>query len=1094
MPAPEVHPEPIDLLRKAFAQTPGALFLFGSHGLLLTAEGSALPSLGAEAHDAIGHTVETLFPGLPDIYRALNDAFTGIDAESVVELRGRTWLVRHRPVREADSIVGVAALWVPAPEDSRNALSHVPPLYEAEREGLLLHAGGRIVAVNRRLAEMLGYATAELQGMLLQSIFTYGETNTRGEGFEVTCLRRNGSSFQAEVYARETTHETHEAQAWSIWDITRRRHLESALRETDARYKALFYNAGYVVFTIDLAGNFTSVNPAVETVTGYSRAELLTMSVRDLVVPRNAESVLDQLQAYVNQPELQRFELDILTKDGRTVSLEVNACALYHDDMPVGLQGVAQDVTPRKQMERALQYRLEIERLLSSISTHFINVAGHAVNDAVADALATMAQFVEADRAWLYLTEDALTARCLHEWVAEGVMPAVKHRERLVLHELPWLMAGLEKNQPVFVDKTHDIPGDAPVEQRLFGAQLSRGFLAVPMVYGGGFIGFLGLDAVRGEPRWNEDTVVLVKLVGEILANALERKRSEEALRISEERYKLAARAANDGLWDWDLDRNKVYYSPRWKSLLGYGDAEIDDSPDEWIQRIHPDERADFLVELDSHINGRTEQLEIEQRMQHRDGSWVWMLTRGIAVRNDDGRVYRIAGSQADITKRKEAEQQLTHDALHDALTGIANRALLIDRLGASLRRAKRKSDAIFAVLFMDLDRFKVVNDGLGHAVGDELLIAIARRLETCLRPGDTVARLGGDEFVVLLEDLSYETDATRVAERIHQEMLRPFHVSGHELFTSFSIGINLYDGLYEKPEDMLRDADMAMYRAKKQGAARYSVFDSAMHVRAVEKLRLESDVRKALDNGELHLHYQPIVSLRTMQLTGFEALLRWRHPERGDISPDQFIPLIEENGLIMAVGKWVLLEACRQVSVWQAQFRHATNLTLAVNLSPKQFAQADLPMHVGAILTETGLTPGTLRLEITESVLMEHADQVARLLQQLRDLNCRLQIDDFGTGYSSLAYLHRYPFEGLKIDRTFLENADTNEHGEELVRGIVSLGQALRMGVIAEGVETQGQVELLRAMGCDYAQGYYFSRPLGADTAAELLRSPLTW
>jgi diguanylate cyclase (GGDEF)-like protein/PAS domain S-box-containing protein len=450
------------------------------------------------------------------------------------------------------------------------------------------------------------------------------------------------------------------------------------------------------------------------------------------------------------------------------------------------------------------------------------------------------------------------------------------------------------------------------------------------------------------------------------------------------------------------------------------------------------------------------------------------------------GRVW----SFRDVTARKTAELRLVHDAFHDSLTSLPNRSLFTDLLARSIGRARRRADYHFALLFLDIDRFKVVNDSLGHMIGDQLLVAIARRLERCVRPGDTVARLGGDEFTVLLDDITDASDATRVADRIQRELQLPFNISGQEVFTSASIGIALSKSGYERPDDLLRDADIAMYRAKALGKARYEMFDAEMHALAVSQLQLETDLRRALDREEFRVHYQPIYSLSHGKILGFEALVRWQHPQRGSILPEEFVAAAEETGLIVLIGRTVLREACRQLHEWQVQFHSDTPLSMSVNLSAKQFRQPDLAEHIARSLTAWDLPPSSLRLEITESTIIENVQSAAETLVRLRELGVRIDLDDFGTGYSSLSYLHKFEMDAIKVDRSFVMNI--GEHGEnsEIVRTIVNMAHNLGMDVIAEGVERPEQAAILRSLGCELVQGHLYSPPLTAEAARNLLRS----
>jgi diguanylate cyclase (GGDEF)-like protein/PAS domain S-box-containing protein len=559
---------------------------------------------------------------------------------------------------------------------------------------------------------------------------------------------------------------------------------------------------------------------------------------------------------------------------------------------------------------------------------------------------------------------------------------------------------------------------------------------------------------------------------------ARERARTLEALRESEERYSLAARGANDGLWDWNLTTGRVYFSPRWKSMLGLAESEVGDRVSEWLDRVHAEDLERLQRDLEAHLEGRTPHFETEHRLLHKDGGFRWMLTRGLAVRDAAGKPYRIAGSQTDTTGRK----------VYDGLTGLPNRVLFLDRLAACLARTKRAPGHLFAVLFLDLDRFKLVNDSLGHAVGDQLLEEVARRLERCVRLGDTVARLGGDEFAILLEQVGDVSDATRVAVRIHESLSTPCLLGGRQVFTSASVGIALSATGYETPESVLQDADTAMYRAKSLGMARYEVFDEAMRARALARLQMENDLRWSLEREQLTLQYQPIVSLASGELLGFEALVRWHHPERGSVPPEVFIPVAEETGMILALGLQVLRMACRQAREWSDLRGDGRPLVMSVNISGKQLAQGDFLERIAEVLRETGLPPAHLKLEITESAIVENADSAAEVLQRLRELGVGVWLDDFGTGHASFSYLYRFPIDTLKIDRSFIGQLDGEGASREITRTIVLLAQSLGLEVIGEGVETASQRERLRDFACGSMQGFLVSHPLTPEAAGELL------
>lgn len=575
-----------------------------------------------------------------------------------------------------------------------------------------------------------------------------------------------------------------------------------------------------------------------------------------------------------------------------------------------------------------------------------------------------------------------------------------------------------------------------------------------------------------------------------------ERARLNRELGESQQRYALAAQGCNDGLWDWNLETDQVYYSSRWKRLLGHDadDDSIGTSPQEWLGRIHADDAQRVLAGMRAHLDGGGSLFQDEHRLRDKEGAYRWVLVRGLAVRDANDRPVRIAGSLTDVTQRRLAEQQVQHDALHDGLSLLPNRALFLDRLGQAVARGRRRRDRRFAVVLLDLDRFKIVNESLGPGIGDQLLVATARRLENCLRTGDTAARLGGDEFAILLDDVGDASDAIRTAERVQAELSAPHRLSGREVFTTSSIGIALSHAGYERPEEVLRDADIAMYRAKALGKACHVVFDEGMHGRAAELLDLDSALRRAIERREFVLHFQPIVSLEHGRIAGFEALVRWMHPERGMVPPGEFVPVAEETGLIVPIGRLVLSLACSQLQEMQRKVGADNGPSISVNVSARQLAGPGLVDDVRAALSETGINPASLRVEITESVVMENARVAAETLEALKRLGVQIYMDDFGTGYSSLSTLHRLPIDALKIDRSFVSGLGVDGENSVIVHTIVTLARVLGMEVIAEGVETAVQLAQVRALKCDHGQGFFFAHPVSAGTAQEMVAKSPQW
>ncbi len=566
--------------------------------------------------------------------------------------------------------------------------------------------------------------------------------------------------------------------------------------------------------------------------------------------------------------------------------------------------------------------------------------------------------------------------------------------------------------------------------------------------------------------------------------------------------FQLISENAADMIALVDGDGRRLYNSPAYQKVLGYSPEELRATSS--IEQVHPDDRPRVLQAAENaRLSGQGERAEY--RVRHKDGSWRTLESTACAIRNAKGETDKLVIVNRDITERKRAEEMLVHNAFHDGLTNLPNRALFLDRLQHALTLSKKHSNYKFAVLLIDVDEFKIINDSLGHAAGDELLIQIGQRLKRAVRRADTVsrprvnevpektpnddtlARLGGDEFTILLDDIRDPIEAVRVAERVQAELTTPFVVNKQEIVVSASIGIASSISPHTQAEDLVRDADIAMYRAKRSGKARCEVSDTAMHANAVKRLRLETDLRKALDQGEFRVHYQPIMSLQTGKITGFEALTRWQRPE-GLLPPMEFIGVAEEIGLIIPMNQQLRREACQHLRSWQSQFPSNPPLTMSVNITAKEFVHPDLAKEIRKCLTQTGVDPGCLQLEIVETIAMGDAEKSGQVLAQLRALGVRLSIDDFGTGYSSLSRLRRIPVDTLKIDRAFILHMDSDPESREIVRTIIMLAHNLGLKVVAEGTETEEHVNLLKLLSCEMAQGYFFSRPADDQAMSNLL------
>jgi diguanylate cyclase (GGDEF)-like protein/PAS domain S-box-containing protein len=803
---------------------------------------------------------------------------------------------------------------------------------------------------------------------------------------------------------------------------------EEALRLT----QFLLDRAGEGAFWIDPRGRIFYVNEAACTLAGYSRDEMLGMGVADLFPPEQDKLFLE-LARKVRDGGPSTFEVVHVRKDGGRFPAEVTLNHLSYEGREYYC-AYARDITERKRAEAALRDSEELY---------------HGLFEGVPVGL--------------YRTTPA------------GRM--LKANSALVrILGYPDLAALLETNVgDIYLD---------PEDRRRWQRRMERAgsvesFEAAVRRFDGAVI-WVRFTA-RAVP--DEDGVVL-RYEG-VLEDVTDRRRAEEGLRASEERFRSLVQHASDLISILTAEGVVRYESPAHQRVLGLGsEAHTGQS---LFDLVHPQDRQAVAEALQRLLERPDELTTFEQRLLHRDGTWrVLESTASNLLRQPA--VAGIVLNSHDITDRKRAEEKLLHDALHDGLTRLPNRALFMDRLRQAIERSRREPEQMTAVLFLDLDRFKIVNDSLGHLIGDELLMQIAGLLVSALRPSDSIARVGGDEFALLLEGGRDVRDAIRVAERIHERLAEPVNLAGHEVFVTASVGIAVYTPEYERPEDLLRDADTAMYRAKASGRACHVVFNREMHRFVMARLQLETDLRRAVERGQMRVHYQPFVNLATGEVVGFEALLRWHHPRRGLLPPDEFLATAEETGLIVPMGRFVLTEGCRQIAELQRKHPELGALKLSVNLSNKQFFQAEIFDHIAEALAASGLAPACLGLEITEGVIIRNADSAASRFSRLKSLGVQLYLDDFGKGYSSLSYLHRFPMDILKIDRSFVSRIEEAEGNHAIVRAIVTLAHQLGMEVVAEGIQTEEQQGRLRDLGCEYGQGFLLSEPVPFDLAEALL------
>ena len=913
---------------------------------------------------------------------------------------------------------------------------------------VVLDDQGRVVYLNLACQELTGFAPEEVRNRHILEVLQ--------DPTDVDALRESLWKLKKgeHLFRFESTWITKRAEARRItWtnarlsdsqgsfnyiictgvDITERKRAEDALRFTQFAVD----RAEEAIFWVDEEGRFRYVNEAACRYLQFSKADLEGRRLQEVAthIPLGR---WNSLWRVVQEKGAFTFEGVLRDSNGREFPVEILANFLSAGDQEY-VCAFARDLTDRKRSEAALRESEEKYRKLA---------------EAAGDAMMVM---------------DAETA----------VIVDANHRAEVLF--------GLSRVDLVgrMCQELH--PPEAVDACRLFLESCKNGeapgqVMQMEVLHQNGKVVPVEVSA----------SVVDVggrRLVQSILRDITQRIEADRELRMTRERYMLSTQATFDGIFDWDIPGNQMFYSTRWKAMLGYDEDEIGAMPQEWLSRVHPHDQVTTEAALTAHLEGATPHFENEHRLRHKDGSFRWVLCRGPAVRDDAGHPVRMAGFLTDITERKRAEEQMQRNALLDGLTGLASWTLFVDRLGQALWRSKRSGGDFFAVLFVDIDNFRLLNDSFGYKKGDEVLRLMAARLRECVRPGDTVGRFSGDEFTVLVEGLLDREESLDVVRRVQARLSEPVSLMGEEVFLTVSIGVALSRQKYDRPEEIIRDADLAMYRAKGLGPGKWAVFDEEkMASNSLSTVKLRTDMRRALARSEFRLHYQPIVHLAAERLVGFEALVRWQHPERGLLGPLSFIPMAEETHLIHELGQWVMDEACRQIHIWRSQLQDE-DLFVSVNLSATQFKESDLVDRVLASLKNAGLAPTGLWLELTESVMMENQDTAEATLRSLREAGVGLSLDDFGTGYSSLSYLHRFPLNALKIDRSFVQQLGRTQGQAGITDVILALAKQLNMKVVAEGVEEEMQAARLLSQGCDFAQGYFFARPLEADKAWELLR-----
>ena len=945
-------------------------------------------------------------------------------------------------------------------------------LFEVVREAVIVAeaATGRILLWNQSATRIFGYSPTEALELRLEELIPEGHRKAllrnRGaenglgigsEGvLELHAVRKGGEEISVEMSFSSMAPVGSAEDSAALFvlaivcKVTERKRTLDRLAESERRFATVLSNARAYVYRCrnepGYANEFAS-DYALD-LTGYPPEDLLVggpVCFGDLIVEEDKGKVWEGVQKALARGEGFELRYTIRRRDGVLRKVEEYGQGIYGEGGEVvALEGIVYDVTERERAVERLseaeeRYRTLVERIPAIVYIEEINGRMTTLYDSPQiDAMLGYPQ----DK---HLDDPDYWMKIIHPDDRERVEAEERH-------------AGTR------------------------GESFSQEYRVV---------------AADGRVVWVRDDAVIVRdgadealyLQGFIF-DITERKEAEERLQDAEARYRALVEQVPVVIYTQDIEHDGAisYISPRIEEIMGYSPQEYVRDPDLWVETTHPEDRERVLAE-DRRVQETGDSFGIECRKVTRDGRVIWVRDEAVLVRTPEGKPLYWQGIFMDITERKVLEEQLEYQALHDSLTGLPNRALFMDRLEHAVVRARRRA-AKLAVLFMDLDDFKVINDSLGHEAGDRLLVAVAERLRACLRPEDTAARLGGDEFTILLEDLTGVGGAVRAVERITEALQTAFVLGRREVFITASFGIALWEEVGQRPADLLRNADQAMYRAKHAGKARYDVFEEVMNARALERLELENDLRRALERRELALHYQPVVTLDTGKVMGFEALVRWNRPEHGLLTAEEFAPLAEDTGLIVPMGRWVIQEACRQAREWRQRYPGVQPPTVFVNLSAKQLQDADLAHTVARTTRQTGLDPRSLELEITEGTAMGDAAATAAVLEELKALGVRVAIDDFGTGYSSLSYLERFPVDTLKIDHSFVANLGRSSGPTVLVKAMIDLAHTLGLKVIAEGVETGEQLQRVRELGCDMAQGFHLARPLPGAAAGDLLET----
>jgi diguanylate cyclase (GGDEF)-like protein/PAS domain S-box-containing protein len=1000
----------------------------------------------------------------------------------------------------------------------QNNSDHYRNLLDYAPQAIVVADKEKILYANIAAAHFLGTTTSTLIGTEWQStlrlqsnaplthlLLSDMEPLESAVTVEDQLQRFDGQTIDVIIHGFVTRYKERPAIQLVLINISEQKRSEAILRANAQYFRNMIEYSNDMISLMDASGTLHYVSPSIKRTMGYEEHEMLGRNAFELIHPDDVVTTRTLLVELLNQSNgVVNTTLRMRHRNGHWIWIEaIGKNALNDPDFRAIIINY-RDIHERKSAEERLQQQLRAQTILREATTFMLSSLNpDELLNRFAEQMARVSDIAQVRISTVDPATPTITVRA--EYLRTEDLPTTPVRllgKTVNLKSyFPYGYAYLWNQPQHALVIQHDHPDLDATSAALFKTYGATTLLLIPLVMQGRMLAFAALWESRNR-HYTQEEVELCEQIAQQAVIAIhnaelysraqqeiaERKRIENALRASEERYSLAVTGANDGIWDWDLRTDEMYFSPRWKAMLGYEEYEIRHEPNQWFARVHPRDVEPLRLTLNKHLHAETEHFEAEYRMWHRDGSVLWVLSRGLAIYNEYGQPYRIAGSQTDITTRKQTEERIHYEAFHDNLTDLPNRTYFVSRLGEVISLFRHESGNPCSVLFINLDRFKMINDSLGHHVGDHVLIQMGQRLEKALRTGDVVARMGGDEFAILLHDAEHNQDIEGFVTKLQHQLQAPFYIDGHEIFLSASIGIVRHDVRYIQAEEILRNADIAMHEAKTKGKARFQFFETSMHHRAVVRLQLENDLRRAIEHQDFELYYQPIISLKTGEISGLEALARWKHPTKGYISPDEFIPVAEESGLIVSLGRWILHKALAQLNQWRSSYSYYADLTVSVNLSVQQLVQSDIVADVIQAIENSRMAPSSLKLELTESIMLDQTADALHQLNYLRGYGVEMQLDDFGVGYSSLSRLHTLPISTIKIDRTFIKDLTDRTEPTAIVKTILTLARTLTKQVIAEGIETVQQLNLLRSLDTDAAQGYYFARPLPPAQITKLL------